>query len=384
MWTLFLNLENLDMTKKIIALACERICLVKGRLHYEFKEEGALSIFQGVSSDCVKYWSNKDMEALIARHNPKSDVFPEHCQYNSEIHVRGSEERTVLAYIHNVLNPYVRIDGNASLREYSYLEPQSDFGWFLPGMAERLKNFPIVGYGFPAYLAIHANVEEGVVVFYQNSAPSNWRRSSRDLPTVETDCDNLFDQYCRERYRLYREVHAKEYKAWKGKENSKWDGEEARRKMAEFDGTFKQELLRQEQSNIAASEKLLSLYGGHLNKYVDYFIAYLKNGAEPQRKADKGQNSLNKQVDMQQGIVVTDSMVTDFALKFGKSKQQHDYRTILESMTTSNNAQIAYTLCTCRKSGGLRNDIVLKELHGWLQCHGYNVRTYSAFQKAFR
>lgn len=343
----------------------ERICLVKGRLHYEFKEE-ALSIFQGVSSACVPYWSNKDMEALVARHNSKSDVFPEHCQYNSEIHVRGSEERTVLAYIHNVLNPYVRMDGNASLHEYSYLEPQSDFGWFLPGMAERLENFPIVGYGFPAYLAIHANVEEGVVVLYQNPAPSNWRRSSRDLPTVETDCDNLFDQYYRERYRLYCEVHAKEYKAWKAKENSKWDGEEARQKIEELDGVFKQELLRQEQSNIAVSEKLLSLYGGRLNRYVDCFIEYL----------------LNKQVDMRQGIEVTDDMVSDFARKFGKFRG-YDYRGILESITTSNNSQIAHTLHTCRKNGELRNDIILKELHTWLQSHSYKVRTYSTFQKAF-
>lgn len=264
-------------------LACEYLIEKNGTRHYEFMTDKELSslhcrlfLKQDESIESrVEYWSNEDMKTLCLNYNPDY-VFPEHCQYNSELHTIGSNKRKVLAYIHNVVNPYVRLDNNAPLPNYSYLEPQNDLRWFSDSMVEHLQQFPIVGYGFPAYLAIHTNIECDIAKLYKYPAPSNWRTTNYDPPIIEVDCDSLFDQYYADRYRLYKAIHVDEYQAWNGKLKSKWEGEEAKLHIEKLDNTFVQLLLKQEQKNGAASSELLSLYTGKLDKYVGYFIEYLK------------------------------------------------------------------------------------------------------------
>lgn len=261
----------------------EEYFLSQDRLDDLINGKDILSVF--VLAECsgahyIPYWSNEDMDKKVEQYVENADYryqFPEHCIYTRELKTENPNERYVLAYIDNAVNPYVRMESKATTRQLSFLE--CSFG--LESMVKRISKYPIVGFGFPAFLSVHVKVEKGFIVFPNNP-------------------DELFEQYFRERKELFSAIHSAEYHSWNSKLKSKWEGEEAKQHIEKLDNTFAQLLLKQEQKNSAASSELLSLYTGKLDKYVEYFIEYLKgklsiSKPQPQRhKPQETQENSNK------------------------------------------------------------------------------------------
>lgn len=238
---------------------------MKGSSDYDFKSENILSLDDIINiEDIIKYWSDKDMKDLIEQFDDDSDdVFPEHCSYSYILTSKSKDLNCVLAYIDNVINPYVRIDYNAPANRTSPLVPNG-YGNFsddkVRSFADKWNSrFPIIGYGFPAFLATNADVNNG---------------------DIDDNPDDIIKSYFEERQQLFRVIHSEEYRTWNGRLKSQWEGAEAKQRIAELDNTFVQNLLKQEKDNITASSKLLSLYDGILDKYIGYNIQYLKDNAK--------------------------------------------------------------------------------------------------------
>lgn len=244
--------------------------LVKGNSDYVFMSDNNLSLddYDNIE-DIIKYWSNEDMKKLIEQFDIDSDnVFPEHCIYSYVLTLKRKDIRCVLAYIDNVINPYVRIDYNAPTNRISAIVPNR-YGNFSERMVRGVidkenPQFPIIGYGFPAFLAVNAEISNG---------------------KIKNNPDDIFNSYYEERKQLFHSIHSAEYQLWEGKLNSYYQGEEARRNLAEFKKFFIEGLIRNEKNNVSLSKGLFSLYNGFLERYVNWFFDFLKRKLEPQQKS---------------------------------------------------------------------------------------------------
>lgn len=269
----------------------EEYFLSQDRLDDLMNGKDILSVF--VLAECsgthyIPYWSNEDMDKKVEQYVENADYryqFPEHCIYTRELKTENPNERYVLAYIDNAVNPYVRMESKATTRQLSFLE--CSFG--LESMVKRISKYPIVGFGFPAFLSVHVKVEKGFIVFTKN-------------------IDELFEQYFRERKELFSAIHSAEYHSWNSKLNIKWEGVDAKQHIAKLDDTFIQHLSKQEQNNFAASAKLMSVFGGKLDKYVGFFREYLKeklsaSEPRPQHKPKETQENHNKSIPNFKGYI---------------------------------------------------------------------------------
>lgn len=82
--------------------------------------------------------------------------------------------------------------------------------------------------------------------------------------------------------------------------------------------------------------------------------------------------------------VITDEMVKDFAMRFGSDKG--DYREILEHiapLTSSNIGHYLFQCTTKKKQERLNRDLIVKELHRWLQGNGFSVSKYRSWLSTF-
>lgn len=382
--------------KAIKPVACKYNIGNVDNSEYVFKSDNEISIIRNydIINDCISYWTNEDMKMLVKQYNIDSEYcFPEHCLFNGEIYKKGCNKRTAFAYIDNVVNPYIRMDKEANLERDSFLETASYNGRFSDNMVKHLQSYPIVGYGFPSYLAIHSKVDNNIVQFYKNPAPSNWRYLDNDSRNKQIGCDELFDKYYEDRCALYKAIHVDEYQTWNSKLNSKWEGDEAKHNIEELDNTFVRLLLKQEQENVVASSKLLSLYGGKLDKYVNYFINYLNDkllSLKPQQTLEVGKQVV-KQAEVKQGKdstpnipIITNEMVNDFAEKFGVDKKDN-YREILEHCAQLSSSKIAHYLYMCKTiNEQLNTDLSKKQLHDWLIDNGFKMAKYRSFCDTFK
>lgn len=337
-----------------------------------------MTIFSQVRSNVsyINYWNTNDLKQLAKLYKVESDDdFPEN-SYTYQCVGTINNKQIFLAYIDNATTPYVRIDN------YVAQEHESFFKYYgSDSMVKRLSSYPIIGYGFPAYLAVHSRI--GSMTLYQGSN--------------QTNIDTLIEQYYKDRYDLYHAINSKDYEWIDSNINSKFYGTKAQRKNKELYKTYLQHLLKQEKECFKSNNtELLTLFNGELNENIECFLDFIQEklaALEPkqdapvnkpqQRKPQETQENRNKSIP---NITITDNMVTDFASKFGVDTNKKDnYRKILEYIAPLKSAAIAHYLRQCKyKDKKLRSDVLIKELHNWLKDNNFNVQEkYDTFQKTF-
>lgn len=236
---------------------------VREKIHKDFS--------QHLIYDGIPYWDNDTLQSLIdyrQSHLNEQITRPEHCDYRNEINGK------FINYVDNALNPYVRLTHKAMLDGY-HLLVSGDGCTYEPDEKEDVSKYPIIGYGFCAYLSVHSTLNGNRV----------------DFKTYQQRCGigTLFNSYYTDRYNLYKAIHSDEYQSLIAKSQDEWGKNIANQELKGLDKTFISQFIEQEQANITKSAALLSLFDGKLNRYVgeDYFLKFVKGKLNTEVSNDK-------------------------------------------------------------------------------------------------
>lgn len=244
-----------------------------------------VNIFSQVSSNVnyIDYWNTSDLTRLAELYKVESDEdFPEN-RYTYQCVGIINNKQIFLAYIGNATTPYVRIDNYVAQGHESFFKYYGS-----DSMVKRLSSYPIIGYGFPAYLAVHSRI--GSMILYQGSN--------------QTNIDTLIEQYYKDRYDLYRAINSNDYEWIDSNIKSKFYGTKAKKKKVELYKTFLQHLLKQEKECFKSNNtELLTLFNGELNENIECFLDFIQEklaALEPKQDAPVNKPQQRKPQDTQE------------------------------------------------------------------------------------